>query len=113
MYQMYISRNVCYIIMSSVQTQTQSKKGELIGEVRGKNVTTTIKDVSPFGVRLQSNGNGECPGRNTASEMETVNVSMDRNGVSQFEARVIQTTKDGEFVSITSRGNGKAAGPTT
>ena len=33
--------------------------------------------------------------------METVNVSMDRNGASQFEARVIQTTNDGDFVTIT------------
>ena len=99
--------------MSIAQTQVQNKKAELIGEVRGKQITTTIKEVSPFGVSISSNGTGQFTGRYTASQMETVNVTLNRDGTSQYDTKIIQNTMDGDFIVINSRGNGKPAGPTT
>jgi hypothetical protein len=99
--------------MSSVQAQIQNKKAELIGEVRGKSVTTTIRDISPLGVSISSNGTGQFTGKYTASHMETVNVSLNTDGSSTFDSKAIQNTLDGDFVVVTSRGIGKSTGPTT
>ena len=100
--------------MSNIQqAQIQTKKGELIGELRGKTVTTTIKEITPFGVRIASNGTGQFTGKYTASQMDTVNVSLNRDGTSQYETKALQNTMEGDFVVVTSRGNGKSTGPTT
>jgi hypothetical protein len=99
--------------MSSVQTQTQSKKGELIGQFHGKMVTTTIRDISPFGVNLSMNGTSEFTGRYSASQMDTVNVTINQDGTAQYETKVIQNTMDGDFVVVASRGTRRTAGPTT
>jgi hypothetical protein len=98
---------------STQQAQIQNKKGELIGEVRGKTVTTTIKDVSPFGVSIANDATGQFTGKYTASQMQTVNVYMNRDGTSQYETKAIQNTVEGDFIVITSRGTGKNTGPTT
>jgi hypothetical protein len=99
--------------MSSVQAQIQNKKAELIGEVRGKSVTTTIRDISPLGVSISSNGTGQFTGKYTASQMETVNVSLNTDGSSTYDSKAVQNTMEGDFVVVTSRGIGKSTGPTT
>src|ERR1017187_367329 len=98
--------------MSNVQAaQVQNHKGDFIGEARGKSVTTTIKEVSPLGVKIVTNGTAQFTGKYTASQMETVNVSMNRDGTSQFDMKAIQNTLEGDFVVIASRGSGKSTGP--
>jgi hypothetical protein len=100
--------------MSSIQqAQIQNKKAELIGEVRGKTVTTTINEISPLGVSIANNTVGQFTGKYTASQMQTVNVSMNRDGTSQYETKAIQNTVEGDFVVIVSKGTGKNTGPTT
>jgi hypothetical protein len=100
--------------MSNVQELIQNKKGELIGEAHGKSVTTTIRDISPLGVSISSNGTGQFTGKYAASQMETVNVSMNTDGISSvFDTKTIQNTLDGDFVVISSRGVGKSTGPAT
>jgi hypothetical protein len=101
--------------MSNVQAQTQfmNKKGELIGELRGKTVTTTVKAISPFGVSLSSNGTGQFTGKYAAAQTETIDVSLNRDGTIQYEVNAIQNTMDGDFVVLTSRGQGKSTPPTT
>jgi hypothetical protein len=98
--------------MSTVQAEIKNK-GELISELRGKSVTTTIKEVTSFGVRLSTNGTAQYTGKYTASSMETVNVFMNRNGTSQYESKSMQNTMDGDFIVTTSSGTGKVTGPTT
>ena len=99
--------------MSSTQTQVQNKRAELIGEVRGKQVTTTIKEITQFGVRISSNDTGQFTGKYNASQMGTVNITLNRDGTSQFDGKSIQNTMEGDFIVSTSRGTGKASGPTT
>jgi hypothetical protein len=102
--------------MSNIQAQTQllNKKSELIGELRGKTVTTTVKSVSPFGVNLSSNGVGQFTGKYAAAQTETMNLSLNRDGTVQYEVKAIQNTIEGDFVVVTSVGHGKSTGaPTT
>jgi hypothetical protein len=99
--------------MSIAQAQIQNKKAELIGEIRGKNVTTTINEISPFGVSLASNGTSQFTGKYAAFQTETVNITLNRDGTSQYETKTIQNTMEGDFIVSTSRGTGKATGPTT
>ena len=101
--------------MSNVAAQTQflNKKGELIGELRGKTVTTTVKAISPFGVNLSSNGTGQFTGKYAAAQTETIAVYLNRDGSIQYEVKAIQNTMDGDMVVLTSRGHGKSAGPTS
>jgi len=99
--------------MSNVQELIQNKKAELIGEVRGKSVTTTIRDISPLGVSFSSNGTGQFTGKYAASQMETVNVSLNTDGSSTYDTKAIQSTLEGDFIVISSRGIGKSTSPTT
>ena len=100
--------------MSNVQAQTQflNKKGELIGELRGKTVTTTVKAISPFGVSISSNGTGQFTGKYAAAQTETIDVSLNRDGTVQYEVKAIQNTIEGDFVVMTSVGHGKSTGTT-
>ena len=96
-----------------MQTQTQ-KTGELLGEIRGKTVSTTIKHLSPWGAALELNNQGQfAGGKYTASHIETVNVFQKNDGTADWESKSLQTTPEGDVVAIHGRGNGKATGPTT
>jgi len=99
--------------MSNVQELVQNRKGELIGEVRGKTVTTTIKEISPLGVSISNNSIGQLTGKYSAAQTQTVNVILNLDGSSQYEMKAIQNTMEGDFVVVTSRGSGKATGPAT
>jgi len=96
--------------MSSAQTQFLNKKGELIGQLRGKTVTTTVKAVSPFGVKLSSNGTGQFTGKYAAAQTETIDLSWNNDGTVQYEVKAFQTTMEGDFVVMTSVGHGKPTG---
>jgi hypothetical protein len=98
--------------MSFVQQAEIKNKGELIGEFHGKSNTTTIKETSPFGVRISMNGTSQFTGKYNASQMETVNMFLSKDGTSRFDTKTIQNTMEGDFVVVTSRGTGKATSPT-
>jgi hypothetical protein len=42
--------------------QTQTRTAEVLGEIRGKTVSRTIKDITPLGVRLELNNEGKFVG---------------------------------------------------
>lgn len=94
-----------------MQAQIQ-KTGELLGEIRGKTVSRSIKDITPLGVRLELNNEGKFVGaRYTATHLETVNVFLNTDGTMQWEAKVLESTTEGENIVISARGTGKATGP--
>jgi hypothetical protein len=96
-----------------MQTQTQ-KTGELLGEIRGKTVTRTIKDITPLGVRLELNNEGKfVGGLYNANRLETVSVFQNLDGSLQWESKGLDMTAEGDVVAISGRGTGKATGPTT
>jgi hypothetical protein len=96
-----------------MQTQVQ-KTGELLGEIRGKTVSRTIKDITPLGVRLELNNEGKfAGGKYLANHIETVSVFQNLDGSMQWEEKGLETTTEGDTVVITARGTGKATGPAT
>jgi hypothetical protein len=95
----------------TMQTQTQ-KTGELLGEIRGKTVSRTIKDITPLGLRLELNNEGKfVGGKYTANHIETVSVFQSLDGTMQWESKGLDMTTEGETVVISGRGTGKATGP--
>jgi hypothetical protein len=96
-----------------MQAQTQ-KTGELLGEIRGKTVSRSIKDITPLGIRLELNNEGKfVGGKYVANHLETVNVFQNLDGTLQWEAKALEVTAEGDAVVISGRGTGKATGPAT
>jgi hypothetical protein len=97
-----------------MQTQTQQKIGELLGEIRGKTVSRSIKDITPLGIRLELNNEGKfAGGKYVANHIETVNVFQNLNGSLQWETKALDMTTEGDTVVISARGTGKSTGPST
>ena len=99
--------------MSNATQGENKSKGELIGELRGKSVTTTIEETTPFGVRISSNHIAQFTGKYNASHMETDNSFLSGDGTNQYDGKAVQNTIEGDVVFVTSRGNGHATSPTT
>ena len=96
-----------------MQTQTQTT-GELLGEIRSKTVSRTIKDITPLGVRIELNNEGKfVGGKYVATHIETVSVFQSLDGSLQWEAKALDMTTEGETVVISGRGTGKTTGPAT
>ena len=93
--------------------QAQVRKGELIGELSGKMAGTTIKEITPLGVKMEINDTGELRGKYNANHMETVTVFQKTDGTSEWETKGIEMTKEGDFIVVSGRGTGKSTGPTT
>ncbi len=96
-----------------MQTLTQ-KTGELLGEIRGKIVSRSIKDITPLGVRLELINEAQfVGGKYTASHLETVNMFQSIDGTLQWESKGIETTLEGDNAAFNGRGIGKVTGPTS
>jgi len=93
--------------------QAQKQKGELLGEMHGKTVTTTIKEITPMGVKLEINDQAQFAGKYNANSMETVSVFQKKDGTNEWETKGIQMTNEGDFIVVNGRGTGKNTGPTT
>jgi len=96
-----------------MQTQTTTTKGELLYEVKSKNVTTTIKDIGPNGIQLEMNDQGEVSGKLHGVHMDTVSVNVKLDGSSDFTVKSILNTKDGDMAVVWGGGKGKSTGPQT
>ena len=90
------------------------QKGELLGELRGKMLSTTIKDITPLGIRLEINDQAQFTGtKYNANHMETVTVFQKTDGSSEWETKGIGMTKEGDMVVVSGRGKGKNTTPTS
>ncbi len=88
-------------------------KGELLYEVKSKNVTVTIKDIGANGIQLEMNDRGEISGKLHGNHMDTVNVNMKTDGSNEWQVKSIMNTKDGDMIVAWCGGNGQMAGPQT
>ena len=95
-----------------MQAQTQMAKGELLLEIHGKTVTRTVKEISPNGVKLQMNDEGQTTGKYNAGHIETVTVLIKPDGTNEWETKAIETTKEGDFIAITGKGTGHSTSAT-
>jgi hypothetical protein len=87
---------------------------EPMAQIKEKMVGRTIKEISPFGIRLELNLEGQISGElYTAQHMETVSLFQKTDGTFESEARAIETTREGDLLVISYRGTGKQTGLTT
>ena len=93
--------------------QAQETKGELLYEVKSKNVNVTIKDISQNGIVLEMNDRGEISGKFHGNHMDTVTVNMKTDGSNDWQVKSIMNTKDGDMVVVQGGGKGQMAGPQT
>jgi hypothetical protein len=95
-----------------MQAQTQMAKGELLWEMQGKTLSRTIKEVTPHGVKLQINDEGQSTGKVSANQINTVDVFMKADGTQDWESRALLNTRDGDMVVVSGRGTGRNTSPT-
>ncbi len=88
-------------------------KGELLFEISGRTVSRTIKEITPHGVALQMNDEGQITGRINANQINTVNVFLKPDGTNEWEGKGIINTREGDMVVASGRGTGQMANPTT
>ena len=96
-----------------MQAQVEKAKGELIGEFRNRIVTTTVKEVSPDGVRLEVNIEGEIKGKLNAISIDTTNVLFKTDGTYEYETKSVATTMEGDTVVLWGNGTGRSTSPMT
>ena len=96
-----------------MQTQVEKAKGELIGEFRNKMITTTVKELSPTGVRMEVNIEGEIRGKLNARSIDTTNLLFKTDGTYDYETKSVATTMDGDTVVLWGSGTGRSTGPMT
>jgi len=88
-----------------MQSQQQTK-GEVIAELRGKNDSFSIKEISTNGIKMENNDVGQITGKYQANFMETVSIHMKTDGTSEWESRGIQMAGK-DMVVATGHGKGK------
>src|SRR6267143_4872083 len=96
-----------------MQAQVERAKGELIGEFHNKMVTTTVKELSPTGVRMEVNIEGEIKGKLNANSIDTTNLLFKTDGTWDYETKSVATTMDGDTVVLWGSGTGRSTGPMT
>ena len=88
-------------------------KGDLIVELTEKATTTTVREFTPAGTRMEVNLQGWVNGRYKASHVETVSFLFKPDGTAEGDVRAIEYTEDGEPIFVTARLWGKQGTPTT
>lgn len=97
-----------------MQVQKPIEKGTLLSEVRAKVTTETIKEITPFGIRAEVNYAGEVAGASySGRHVETVSLLLRTDGGYDGEAKILQSTNDGDVIVGTLHGVGRVTGPTT
>ncbi len=81
--------------------------------MKGKTITTSVRDISPSGVKLELNDVGQVSGKYDASHVETTTVWINTDGTQRWEGKSIETTKDGDFIAVLGGGTAKNTGPTS
>ena len=87
------------------------KKGDLISELHGKFVSTTIRDVLPDGIKLEINSQGQVTGKYAAGHMETTTILQKMDGSADWESKAMEVTPQGDVVVVTGKGHGSASDP--
>lgn len=85
---------------------------ELLGESRSKTTSVTVKEFTPQGVRVSFNNQGQTKGRYDSADMATVDALVKPDGTSEFEARIVDVTLEGEVILFQGKGTLKPVSPT-
>ncbi len=97
----------------TMQAQTEKMKGALKGEFQAKQTTTTIKDVSPNGARVETNYVGEIKGEIDGRYMQTLSFLLKPDGNSDWESKSITNTTEGDMVVVLGNGETRVTNANT
>ncbi len=99
---------------AQVEKEGERRVGELLGEIRAKVVSQTIKEITPLGIKIEFNGRGEFAGGKLNSvHTETVNLFQRTDGTFEWETKALERTREGDIAVVSARGTGRSTGPTT
>ncbi len=87
-------------------------KGEHISDIKGKTSSWTIKEITPNGVKMEMNDEGQITGKYNANFMETTTVNMKPDGTSTWESKGLHTS-GADMLVVMGKGTGKQINPTT
>jgi hypothetical protein len=94
-----------------LQAQVERTKGELKGEFHGKRITATIKEISPTGIRMETNEEGQIKeGKFDFQYMHTNSALLKQDGTMEWEAKGIASTKDGDMMAYWGNGTAQSTG---
>lgn len=96
-----------------MQAQKQIEKGTLLGEVREKYTTLTIKEIGPFGIRLEGNAVAEFAGVYTATGYTTGTMFLKNDGTIDWDVKLIESTNEGDTIVGNGHGTSRMTGPKT
>ena len=101
-------------LQGNLQTEKGMEKGQLLAETQEKILSTTIKEITPFGNKLEFNLAGQVAGALYAGQhIETANVLLKNDGTLEGEFKAIETTKEGDVLVFSAKGVGKQTGIST
>jgi hypothetical protein len=80
---------------------------DFLVDLKEKNTTVTIKDFSQDGIQMEVNSVGEVNGKYDATHAETSENTLKADGTMSWEARAIETTKDGDVIFVNGCGTGE------
>ena len=92
---------------------SKKTKGDLLVENTGKLVSTTVREISPTGIKLEYNSQDQTKGRYKANGVSTTTVWLKTDGTAEWETKGIETTNEGDFIAAWGKGTGKNTSPTT
>lgn len=93
--------------------QAQIEKETLLGEWRAKAAPLTVKEITPFGIKVEYNDVGQFSGVFTTTSYDTCAFFLKNDGTFDVEVKGLWATKEGDFIVVTAHGNGRMSGPTT
>jgi hypothetical protein len=94
-----------------MQTEKGMEKGQLLEQTQEKVLSTTIKEITPFGVKLEINAEGPITGvLYVGKHTETGSLYLKNDGTVELEAKAIDTTKEGDILVISFKGEGRING---
>jgi len=97
-----------------MQAQAQIEKGTLLNEYHEKATTETIKEITPFGIRIEANTRGDVVGTSySGRSLHTISQFLKNDGTVDWESKGVEVTTDGALVIATFHGTGRMTGPTT
>ena len=96
-----------------MQKMSKKMKGEPLLENTGKMVSTSVREISQTGIKLEINSQDQTKGKYKANGVSTVTVWQKTDGTSEWENKGVQTTNEGDFIAVWGKGTGKNTGPTT
>lgn len=89
------------------------EKGTILGEISEKITTVTIKEITPFGIRMEGNAVEEFAGVYNASGYSSGTMLLKTDGTVDWEIKLIQLTNEGDLIIGNGYGTGRMTGPKT